>query len=66
MTTAGDDDLFLLESLVDAQRRHVYVIYGFSWQRTLAAAAFLNTYVQSHLSMFTSNWYIYEWKAASS
>ena len=65
MTTSGDD-LFLLESFVDAQGRHVYVIYGFSWQGTLAAATYLNTYVRSHLSSFTNSWYIYEWKDASS
>jgi hypothetical protein len=35
------------------------------WQGTLAAATFLNTYVRSHLSEFTNNWYIYEWKDAS-
>ena len=64
MTTSGDD-LFLLESFVDAQGRHVYVVYGFSWQGTLAAATFLNTYVRSHLSEFSNSWYIYEWKDAS-
>ena len=65
MTTAGDD-LFLMESFVDDQSRQVYLIYGFSWQGSLAAAAFLNTYVRSHLSSFTNSWYIYEWKDASS
>ena len=58
-------DLFLLEMFTDSQGRHVYVIYGFSWQGTLAAATYLNTYVRSHLSEFTNNWYIYEWNDAS-
>jgi len=64
MTTAGDD-LFVLEGFVDGQGRHVYIVYGFSWQGTLAAATFLNTYVRFHLSDFTNSWYIYEWKDAS-
>ena len=65
MTTSGDD-LFLLESFIDGQGRHVYVIYGFSWQGTLAAATFLNIHAKTDLSSFTKSWYIYEWKDASS
>jgi hypothetical protein len=65
-TTTSGDDLFLLESFVDGQGRHVYVIYGFSWEGTLAGATYLNTYVKSHLSAFTNSWYIYEWKDAAS
>jgi hypothetical protein len=64
--TVGGNDLFLLETFTDSQGRHVYVIYGFSWQGTLAAATFLNTFVRSHLSSFQNNWYIYEWKDQSS
>ena len=64
-TTTSGDELFLLESLVEGQGRHVCIIYGFSWQGTLAAATFLNTYVRSHLSEFTNNRYIYESKDAS-
>ena len=64
--TVAKDDLFLLESFVDGQGRHVYVIYGFSWEGTLAGATYLNTYVQSHLSQFTNSWYIYEWKDKTS
>jgi hypothetical protein len=64
--TVAKDDLFLLETFIDSQGRHVYVVYGFSWQGTLAAATYLNTYVRSHLSQFTGSWYIYEWKDAAS
>jgi len=64
--TVAGDDLFLLESFVDMQGRDVYLLYGFSWQGTLAAAIFLNTYVSSHLTEFANSWYIYEWKDASS
>ena len=62
---AAGDDLFLLETF-EANGKRVYIIYGFTWQGTLAAATFLNTYVSSHLSEFTNDWYIYEWKDASS
>jgi len=62
---AAGDDLFLLETF-QADGKRVYIIYGFTWQGTLAAATFLNTYVSSHLSEFTNDWYIYEWKDASS
>jgi hypothetical protein len=64
--TASGDDLFLLEAFVDGQGRHVYVVYGFSWQGTLAAATFLNTHVRPDISEFTNSWYIYEWKDAAS
>jgi hypothetical protein len=64
--TVSGDDLFLLESFTDSQGRQVYVIYGFSWQGTLAGATFMNTYVKTHLSEFQNNWYIYEWKDAPS
>jgi hypothetical protein len=64
-TTSGAD-YFLLETFTDSQGRHVYVIYGFSWQGTLAAATFLNTHVRTHLNQFTNSWYIYEWQDAAS
>ena len=64
--TAPGNDLFLIESFVDSQGRHVFVLYGFSWQGTLAAATFLNAYMRSNFSQFTNSWYIYQWKDASS
>lgn len=64
--TIAGDDMFLLESFVDQSNRTVFVVYGFSWQGTLAAANFVNTYVRSHLSQFSNSWYIYEWKDAPS
>ncbi len=63
--TVAGNDLFLLETFVD-QGRRVYVIYGFSWQGTLAAAVFIDSVVRSNLSQFTNTWYIYEWKDAAS
>ena len=63
--TAPGDDLFLIETFADGPTRLVFTLYGFSWQGTLAAANFLNTYVRNHLSEFTKNWYIYEWKEAA-
>jgi len=61
----ASDDLFLLETF-EAEGKRVYVVYGFTWQGTLAAATFLNTYIRSHSSEFTNDWCIYEWKDASS
>ena len=62
---ASGDDLFLLETF-KAEGRRVYVMYGFTWQGTFAAATFLNTHVRSHFSEFTNDWFIYEWKDATS
>jgi hypothetical protein len=62
---APGDDLFLLETF-EVEGRRVYLMYGFTWQGTFAAAAFLNTYLRSHFSEFTNDWFIYEWKDATS
>ena len=64
--TVAGDDLFLIEGFVDGSGRTVYVLYGFSWQGTLAAATFFSNYVKNHLSQFANSWYIYEWRDASS
>ncbi len=60
------DDLFVIEGFVDGSGRSVYIVYGFSWQGTLAGATFFNSNIRNHLSQFTGSWYIYEWKDASS
>ena len=40
LNSGSGDDMFLLESFTDGARPHVYVLYGFSWQGTLAGATF--------------------------
>ncbi len=63
--TVSGADYFVIEAFTDSSGRKVFMLYGFSWQGTLAAAYFLNTYVRSHLSEFANSWYIYQWKDAS-
>ena len=65
LNSGPGDDYFLLEYIADGSR-HVYIIYGFSWEGTLAGATYVNTYVRPNPSGFTNNWYIYEWKDATS
>lgn len=65
MTTAGDD-LFLVEAFTDGQGRRVFVLYGFSWEGTLAAGAFFASQIYPHMSQFSNAWYIYRWTDATS
>ena len=64
--TVSGDDLFLIEAFTDGQGRRVFMLYGFSWQGTLAAGVFFDSFVYPHPSQFPNSWYIYRWMDASS
>jgi hypothetical protein len=60
-STDSGPERFLLQSFLDGQGRHVYLIYGSGWAATLAAVLFLRSFVLSSLFEFTNSWYVYEW-----
>ena len=54
-------DLGLIEVFEDDSENLVYVVYGFTWRGTLAAALYLKDEMAGHLSNYPASYYVIGW-----
>ena len=69
MAHPGSDattDNFVIYHLTDADGRQVYVIYGFTYKGTYAAAIFFRTVFYPNLNAYTGDFYVFQWSDATS
>jgi hypothetical protein len=65
-TSTATSDVFLMETFKDTAGRMVFIIYGRSWDGSLAGFEYLVDFVLNNPSAYTSSWYVYKWTDATS
>ncbi|MFB3889698.1 MAG: nitrous oxide reductase family maturation protein NosD [Candidatus Bathyarchaeia archaeon] len=56
------EDMFVIETYRDVDRRYVLLCYGFGWKGTYAAGKYFDTTIWPNLSSYNVSWVIVKWQ----
>jgi Tol biopolymer transport system component len=54
-------DMFVVESFIDSNGNHIFIVYGYGWKGTFGAGKFLKFVMYPNIASYTSSYYVFQW-----
>jgi hypothetical protein len=58
---AGNKDMFVIESFIDPDGNHIFIVYGYGWKGTFAGGKFLKFVIYPYIGNYTCSYYVFKW-----
>jgi N-acetylneuraminic acid mutarotase len=58
-------DMFVVESFIDGNGNHVFIVYGYGWKGTFAAGLLFRSVIYPNIGSYSNSWYVFRWTDAN-